>query len=220
MPASPTRLADLPRAFPIFPLPGALLLPHGRLPLNIFEPRYLAMVEDALGAGRLFGMIQPDDARSAGEGGPALHRVGCLGRLAAFSETGDGRYLITLHGLIRYSVAEELPMRRGYRRVRAEYDGFEGDLEPGGSLAPGVRTALLDALRAYFDARAVQADWEAIGKMLDHVLVITLSMVCPFDAIEKQALLEAGPAERAGALLTLLRIGSHDAEQSTGSRAS
>ena len=109
------RLEDLPTEFPVFPLPGALLLPRGKLPLNIFEPRYLAMVEDALAAGRMFGMIQPDPHLPESDTGPGLFRVGCLGRLSSFSETDDGRYLITLTGLLRFTIAEELAMRRGYR---------------------------------------------------------------------------------------------------------
>ena len=122
------RREDLPEVFPIFPLAGALLLPRGRLPLNIFEPRYLALTEDSLAAGRMFGMIQPDLARPEGPSGPATFRVGCLGRLSSFSETDDGRYLISLAGLIRFRVAEEKEMRRGYRRIRADYAGFEDDL--------------------------------------------------------------------------------------------
>src|SRR3954453_20848083 len=111
------RPEDLPAEFPVFPLPGALLLPKGKLPLNIFEPRYKAMVEDALGLGRMFGMIQPDPTAPEGPTGPALFRVGCLGRLSEFSETGDGRYLITLSGIFRFAVPSEIDMRRGYRRV-------------------------------------------------------------------------------------------------------
>src|SRR5579872_261431 len=112
------RVDELPGEFPVFPLPGALLLPRGKLPLNIFEPRYLAMTEDALGAGRMLAMIQPDANLPETANGTALFRVGCLGRLSSFSETDDGRYLITLTGVIRFAIAEEIGMRRGYRRVR------------------------------------------------------------------------------------------------------
>src|ERR1700691_1478865 len=125
-----TRFEDLPTEFAVFPLPGVLLLPRGRLPLNVFEPRYLALTEDALAAGRMFAMIQPDARRPDGPSGPGLYRIGCLGRLVSFSETDDGRYLITLFGLARFAIAEELPVRRGYRRVRADFSGFEADLEP------------------------------------------------------------------------------------------
>src|SRR5580704_7610121 len=124
MPAFHSRLQDLPTEFPVFPLAGALLLPRGRLPLNIFERRYLAMVEDSLGAGRMFGMIQPDPLRPEGETGPGLYRVGCLGRLSSFSETDDGRYLITLTGMIRFVVAAEVAMGRGYRRVRGDFSPY------------------------------------------------------------------------------------------------
>jgi Lon protease-like protein len=150
---------DLPTQFPVFPLPGALLLPHGKLPLNIFEPRYLAMTEDALGAGRMFGMIQPSPRVPEGPTGPGLYRIGCLGRLVSFSETGDGRYLITLLGLARFAVAAELPMRRGYRRVRADFSGFTADLAPTRDEDRAIeRAVLLQALRAYFTHRGIEAD--------------------------------------------------------------
>jgi Lon protease-like protein len=206
------RLDDLPDCFPVFPLSGALLLPHGRLPLNIFEPRYLAMTEDALGAGRLFGMIQPDPQAASGAEGPGLYRVGCLGRISSFSETNDGRYLITLTGLVRFEVAEELPMHRGYRRIRAGLARFNADLDPPRQ-EPGLdREALLASLRRYFAGRGIDANWGALAEMPDQALVVTLCMVCPFDAAEKQALLEAPtPAERAEVLLSLLLIDSHGA---------
>ena len=130
MTLSTFKLEALPEEFPVFPLSVALLLPGGRLPLNIFEPRYLALVEDSLASGRLFGMVQPDKRLARGDTGPGLYRTGCLGRLSAFSETDDGRYLITLTGLIRYSIVEEVEQRRGYRRVRGAFAGFAADLEP------------------------------------------------------------------------------------------
>lgn len=208
-PASPT-LADLPAEIPVFPLAGALLLPRGKLPLNIFEPRYLAMTEDALGAGRMFGMVQPDKARPDGPTGPAIFRVGCLGRIASFTETEDGRYLINLVGVLRFRVAEELEMRRGYRRIRADYTPFAEDLAPA---LPAVldRAALLPLLRAFFTARGLDANWEALERMPDETLVTTLAMACPFEVPEKQALLEAaGEAERAETLLALLRMAAHE----------
>lgn len=211
MPATRPRLEDLPEAFAAFPLAGALLLPRGRLPLNIFEPRYLALIEDALGNGRLLAMIQPDASRPEGSNGPALFRVGCLGRLSAFSETDDGRYLITLSGLIRFTVAEELAMRHGYRRLRGDFATFAADLEPPPPLTLD-RAALTDALRGYFTRHGINADWDVIANMADDEVVITLAMVCPFDPPEKQALLEAATdAARAETLLTLLRIDSHAA---------
>ncbi len=208
--ASPPR--TLPAEFPVFPLSGALLLPGGKLPLNIFEKRYLQMVDDALSAGRVIGMIQPDDSRAETPSGPALYRVGCLGRVSSFSETDDGRYLITLTGLIRFGVQVELEIVRGYRRVRGDLARFELDL--GGGAQPAIdRDRLLAALRSYFEAHGFDANWDAIDEMPDVALVNTLAMVCPFEAPEKQALLEAQTdAERAQTLLALLMMGVHDAD--------
>jgi hypothetical protein len=207
-PFSP-RLADLPSEIAVFPLTGALLLPRGRLPLNIFEPRYLAMTMDALGRGRLFGMVQPDARGKPAVEGPGLYRIGCLGRISSFSETDDGRLLITLIGVARFRIVEELAMAPGgYRRVRADYADFVTDLleaEP-----PALdRPALLGALKPYFLARGIEANWEAVEQTPDALLVTMLAMVCPFDPPEKQALLEAaeGPA-RADMLVTLLRMGA------------
>ncbi len=210
MGSSPPRQHGLPDALPVFPLGGALLLPRGRLPLNIFEPRYLAMTEDALASGRMFGMVQPDPNRARTATGPGLYRVGCLGRISSFSETDDGRYLITLTGVTRFAIAEELAVVRGYRRVRADLAPFAGDLDP----PPDTvfdRDGLLLALRAYFHRRGFEANWDAIGQMDGDMFVTTLSMVCPFEPAEKQALLEAPTlGERAGALLALLQMDTHD----------
>lgn len=198
--------------FPIFPLPGAVLLPGGRLPLNIFEPRYLNMIDDALGRGRVIGMIQPDEFRSATPTGPGLYRTGCLGRITSFSETEDGRYLITLSGLSRFTVGVELEMQRGYRRVRADYARFAGDLdfERDDDAESINRETLLRALRAFFSAHGLEANWDAIDEMASGTLVSTLAMVCPFEPAEKQVLLEAETlAERGRALLALLEIGTH-----------
>ncbi len=205
-----TRAEDLPEEFPVFPLAGVLLLPRGRLPLNIFEPRYLAMTEDALAAGRLFGMIQPDPSRPDGPTGPAIFAIGCLGRLISFSETDDGRYLITLAGISRFRVAAETAMRRGYRRVRADFAPFAADLAPPPEPPGFSRDALVEDLRAYFAHRGIDANWDAIGRMPDHELVVTLCMACPFEPPEKQALLEAAtPADRAATLQALLRMDRH-----------
>jgi Lon protease-like protein len=219
------RLEDLPETFAVFPLTGALLIPGGKLPLNIFERRYVAMTEDALAAGRMFGMIQPDPQRPGTAERPGLYRIGCLGRLSSFSETDDGRYLITLTGLIRFTVISEVEGRRGYRRVQAEFERFAADLEPREDDLPGLdRLQLLAALRAYFARRGFEANWDAIAAMTDDALVITLCMVCPFEAASKQALLEAAtPMDRANALLTVLQIAAHeddDEERPGRSRAS
>jgi Lon protease-like protein len=211
------RVEDLPGEIPVFPLGGALLLPRGKLPLNIFEPRYLAMTEDALAQGRLLGMIQPDPTVPDTDAGPSLFRVGCLGRLSSFSETDDGRYLITLTGVIRFAIAAEIGMRRGYRRVRPEYASYLADLnlEP---LPIGVaRDTLLAALRGYFTQRGFDANWDAIKRLPDDMLVVTLAMVCPFEPAEKQALLEApSDVERASTLLTLLQMGAVAQDQQGG----
>ena len=212
--ARQARLDVLPQEFPVFPLTGALLLPRGKLPLNIFEPRYLALVEDALGQGRIFGMIQPDPQKPAGPTGPGLYRIGCLGRLSSFSEADDGRYLITLTGLCRFAVAAEAEPRRGYRRVRADLAPFAHDLETPAELPGFDRPGLITALRGYFLRRGFDANWEAIGKMADDQLIVTLAMVCPFDPAEKQALLEAqDEPERARTLRTLLEIDTHQTSE-------
>lgn len=200
----------LPAEIPVFPLSGALLLPEGRLPLNIFEPRYLAMVEDSLGAGRMFGMVQGDPALPRRGGDPQLYRVGCLGRVSSFAEAEDGRMLITLTGVIRYRIAAEIEGRRGYRRVRADYAEFAADLDVGAPPPALDRAALLGALRPYFRARGIEANWDAIETTGDATLVTTLSMVCPFDMREKQALLEApGVQDRARMLIALLQMDAH-----------
>jgi Lon protease-like protein len=203
-----TRFEDLPTEFAVFPLPGVLLLPRGRLPLNIFEPRYLAMTEDALATGRMFAMIQPDPALPDTPNGPALYRFGCLGRLSSFSETDDGRLLITLTGLARFSVVSEVDMRRGYRRVIGDFSRYRADMNQPDETAID-REGLLEALRGYFSHRGVEPNWDAVNRLADDALVVTLAMVCPFEPIEKQALLEAsGDAERADTLLALLRMGA------------
>jgi len=222
MPPFHPRVDDLPEEFPVFPLTGALLLPRGKLPLNIFEPRYLAMTDAALGAGRMFAMIQPDASRATLPGGPAVFSVGCLGRLTSFSETDDGRYLITLLGLIRFAIVHELPIQHGYRRVRGDFSGYWHDLDPPPNPPRmGVaRDTLLTALRSYFAHSGFDANWDAIGRMPDDTLVTTLCMVCPFEPAEKQALLEAATDEDRGAiLLTLLEMGAVDDDSRRAGRA-
>jgi Lon protease-like protein len=211
------RVDALPGEFPVFPLPGALLLPRGKLPLNIFERRYVALTEDALGQGRMFGMIQPDANLPETDNGPRLFRVGCLGRLSSFSETDDGRYLITLTGVIRFAIASEIDMRRGYRRVVGDFTQYIADLELEPQPIGLARDTLLTALRGYFTHRGFDANWDAIKRLPDDMLVITLAMVCPFEPAEKQALLEApGEAERASILLALLQMGAMSQDMSGG----
>ena len=211
----PTQ-ADLPSEFAIFPLPGALLLPHGRLPLNIFEPRYLALVDDSLAQGRMFGMIQPNAHAPRAPNGPSLYQIGCLGRLTQFAETEDGRYLITLTGVSRFRVTGELPIRHGYRRIAADFAPFAADLQlPGRGMGAG-RGELLSALRPFFTLHDIDANWDAIERMPESMLVTTLAMLCPFDDAEKQALLEAPTeADRAADLLALLRMSVHEGDPNT-----
>ena len=196
--------SDLPHGLPIFPLPGVLLLPRGRLPLNIFEKRYLAMFDDALGGERLIGMIQPSDAR-ANDPSPALFSVGCAGRITSFSESGDGRYLVALDGVARFRITEELPLHRGYRRVTPDWSPFGADLaEDTGTVD---RHRLIELLQAYFRQQSLSANWDAIGQAPDERLVTSLAMICPFEPPEKQALLEAGClSDRARLMMSLLEI--------------
>ena len=211
----------LPAEFAVFPLSGALLLPRGKLPLNIFEPRYLAMIEDSMANRRLFAMIQPDPHGPANKHGPGLYQVGCLGRLSSFNETDDGHFLIALTGLTRFAVAEELPGRRGYRRVRADYTAYPGDLDLTPEPSGVEREAVLIALKAYFAGQKFDANWDAIHRMPDESLVVTLSMVCPFEPAEKQALLEAPTeADRAATLLALLQMGAAGSDLPPGRQAS
>ncbi|SMF09553.1 hypothetical protein SAMN06265365_10266 [Tistlia consotensis] len=198
---------DLPGSLPIFPLPGVLLLPGGRLPLNIFEPRYLAMIQDALLGRRLIGMVQPKAEEEEGDTGAApVYGTGCAGRITAFQETEDGRYLITLTGLIRFDILEELAGVRGYRLVRADWSRYAGDLEA--IDPPGIdRERMLEALRAYFDATGIAGDWEAIGETPNEKLITSIAMICPFEPREKQALLEAPTLEqRAEAMTAILEM--------------
>ncbi|MBU8539455.1 LON peptidase substrate-binding domain-containing protein [Falsiroseomonas tokyonensis] len=210
MPAFHPAFDALPSEIPIFPLGGALLLPGGRLPLNIFEPRYLAMTEDALAAGRFLGMVQPDPGLPRTELGSQTYRIGCLGRISSFAETEDGRYLISLTGVIRYRILEEVELRRGYRRARVEYGDYGPDLVQEGPPPSIDRAGLLGALRPYFRARGIEANWEAVENTGDAMLVTTLSMLCPFEVREKQALLEAASVEdRAAMLVALMQMDSH-----------
>jgi len=198
------RFEHLPASLRIFPLPGALLLPGGRMPLNIFEPRYLNMVRDALAGDRLIGMIQPNE-ESDDPGSAATYRTGCAGRIVAFSETEDGRYLITLAGLIRFDVDRELPLEQGYRRVVPDFARFRDDLSEDSDDID--RDGLLEALRAYFEVSGLDSDWSAVEKAADESLVTSLAMACPFDPPEKQALLETmSLSERAETLITILRM--------------
>lgn len=196
---------DLPAVIPVFPLTGAILLPKGLLPLNIFEPRYLRMIDDALGGARIIGMIQPRD--HDGEVKPPLYGVGCAGRIVGFQETGDGRYLISLNGLTRFRVVEEISAATPYRQVRADYAAFANDAIEDTSAAEVDRDRLFEAMRGYFSSEGLSTDWKEAASAPAEALVNSLAMGCPFEPNEKQALLEAATlADRADCLVALMRM--------------
>lgn len=180
---------ELPKTVPIFPLSGAIVLPGAQLTLNIFEPRYLNMVFDALGADRMIGMIQPVHSGEA-QDNDNIHKTGCAGRITTFRETDDGRLLIVLTGVCRFDVIKEIATTRGYRRVLADWGPYADDLSEGDS--PSLESEhLIDTLTPYFDAKNVQADWESLKKMSSASLVNLLATNLPFEPEEKQALIEA-----------------------------
>ena len=214
----------LPAAVPVFPLSGALLLPRGVLPLNIFEPRYLAMVRDAMAAtgaaNRIIGIIQPRGTAlttaTGDDSPPLLYNVGCLGRIGDYRETEDGRVLIALTGVTRFRIQAELDRTTLYRQVMADYHEFGEDRGEPEALAAAARAGLEDVLRSYLDDQGLSADWDAVKSADDEALVTTLSSVCPFDPAEKQALLEAdGLPDRAATLTALMTFA-----QGTGGGAS
>jgi Lon protease-like protein len=184
--------ADLPETIPVFPLPGALLLPRGQMPLNIFEPRYLAMVDDSLRDGhRLIGMIQPDSAHPGSEQKPNLYRVGCVGRITQLAETGDGRYLLQLTGVARFRIEEELSVATAYRQCRVTYTPFAVDFVARKGEEAVNRKALLEALHAFLKANNLKADWQGIESAPNEALVNALAMMSAYGPAEKQAMLEA-----------------------------
>ena len=183
---------DLAAVIPVFPLPGALLLPRGQMPLNIFEPRYVAMVDDALRGGhRLIGMIQPDPAHPGPENKPNLYKVGCVGRITQIAETGDGRYLLQLTGIARFRIEEELEATTPYRQCRVIYAPFVDDFVARKGEDAVDRQRLLRALSEFLKANDLKADWEGIENAPNEALVNALAMMSPYGTAEKQALLEA-----------------------------
>jgi Lon protease-like protein len=197
--------ADLPDTIPVFPLTGALLFPRGEMPLNIFEPRYLNMIDDALAGNRLIGMIQPDGSGTPDK--PGLSRVGCVGKLTAFAETDDGRYLVTLTGICRFGVVRELPTQTPYRQVAADWTAFSDDLRVRGAFEGFDRDPLLAALKDYLERNNLNADWSSIDEAQAEPLVNALSALCPFVPIEKQALLEAPTIDaRKDILIALMKM--------------
>jgi len=200
-----TRFVNLPENLAVFPLAGVLLLPRGNLPLNVFEPRYLNLVEDALASDRIIGIIQPKspDDESAQ---PTLYDTGCAGRIVHFEEADDGRFLITLKGVCRFNINDELPSHKSYRVVKPNWAAFENDMSipPDGKID---RKALFKRLKLYFSHKNIDAEWNSLDSAPDERLIHSLSMVCPFNPVEKQALLEApNLQERSTILNTLLEM--------------
>lgn len=184
-----TSIEELPSAIPVFPLPGALLLPRGHLPLNIFEKRYLAMIDDSLATHRLVGMIQP--AADSNDPAPALMPVGTIGRITQIAETGDGRYVLTLTGVCRFRITAELDTVSPYRKCNVDYGAFACDLLARNDDSDVDRSAVIESLRRYSQANHMKVDWKEIDKTPGEALVNALCMMGPFNLAEKQALLEA-----------------------------
>jgi len=207
-----TRFGDLPDVIAVFPLPGALLLPRARLPLHIFEPRYLAMLDDALKTQtRLIGMVQPHEVPGREKG---LHKIGCAGRITQFSETEDGRYMVTLSGLSRFRVVEEVDGFQPYRRCRVNWDGFERDKAGPEADTSFNRKRFLNLLDRYFTARELSADWETLREADDELLLNSLSMMLDFSPEDKQALLEAPSlGTRRETLVTLIEYALRGGEE-------
>jgi len=198
--------SDLPRSLPLFPLSGVVLLPRGHLPLNVFEPRYLEMVDHALAGDRLIGMIQPRENEETVLK-PRLNQVGCAGKIMSFQETEDNRYLISLSGVCRFRLSGEMQGTTPWRAGFTDFAAFAGDLaQPQEEEFP--RKRLLEALKTYLTNRDMQADWNSVLTAPAEALINALAMMCPFDPVEKQALLEAQTfQDRASTLMALLEIG-------------
>ena len=208
----------LPATLPVFPLPGALLLPRGQMPLNIFEPRYIAMVDAAFANERIIGMVQPHidkDGQPDGAEKPRLAPVGCAGRITSFAETNDGRYLITLTGLMRFKVVEELDTTTPYRQAVIDSAPYSADALDLAGEKEVDRARLLQTFRCYLDANDLQADWDSVNQAGNEALVNALSMLSPYGPREKQALLEAPDlATRAELLIAITELSM--AEDGTG----
>ncbi|MFV0492750.1 MAG: LON peptidase substrate-binding domain-containing protein [Pseudorhodobacter sp.] len=206
---------DLPDTIPVFPLPGALLLPRARLPLHIFEPRYLQMTEDVMKTpARLIGMVQPRDGHADHEE-PALHAIGCAGRLTGFSETDDGRYMISLTGVSRFHLQQEVAGFTPYRRCTVNWNSFDKDLGNTEEDSDFDRPAFLNLLARYFKAMELSTDWSSLKEAETELLINSLSMLCPFEAEDKQALLEAPSLQKRREILVtlmefVLRGGNHE----------
>jgi Lon protease-like protein len=200
------RPSELPTIIPIFPLAGALLLPRRPLPLSVFEPRYLAMVDDALSGERLIGIIQPTAAEGAPEPPPELCAIGCVGRLTQFAEAGDGRCFITLTGVARFRLIEDAPAATPYRQARVDFSSFSSDFHEGEGEGAVDRPSLLTALRQFADANEFKVDWDDINKASNEALVNGLSMLSPYGSKEKQALLEASDLKARAEMLVAITL--------------
>jgi Lon protease-like protein len=198
--------ADLPQRLPVFPLRGAILLPRATLPLNVFEPRYLQMLEDVMSTARVLCIVQPDAGEEESPTGKAaaLRRVGCVGRVTSYQELDDGRMFITLTGVARCTLVGEVDIAKPYRICTVEYDDYLGDFEAGAGEEDVDRQALLRALKTYLEARNMRADWGAVAKQSNETLVNSLSIVAPYGAQEKQALLEARDLKMRAEMLVAL----------------
>ena len=199
--------ADLPQRIPVFPLRGAILLPRATLPLNIFEPRYLQMVESVMSTSRVLGMVQPDggdDEESPSGRTVPLRRVGCVGRVTGYQELDDGRLLITLTGIARFALVDEVPLEKPYRICTVSYDRFLGDFVADAGEDDVDRQGLLKALKAYLEARNLKADWSAVAKSSNEALINSLALASPFGSEEKQALLEAADLKTRAEILVAL----------------
>jgi uncharacterized protein len=205
---------DLPDTIPVFPLPGALMLPRSRLPLHIFEPRYLAMIEDCLKTKhRLIGMIQP---RETPAGEQRLQAIGCAGRLTGFSETEDGRYMVTLSGVSRFRIKEEVQGFAPYRRCMVDWAPFNRDLGPSEDDPAFRREDFMALLGRYFSKLNLSTDWGSLKEAEAELLINSLSMLCPFSPEDKQALLEAPTLDtRRETLVTLIEFAMHSGDQET-----
>ena len=205
-------IGDLPGEIPLFPLGGVLLLPGGQLPLNIFEERYIAMIDDALSGTRLIGMLQPKSEDESQE----LFNIGCAGKITSFEEQDDGRYIITLTGICRFELSEELALKNGYRRAQINWNKYQSDLNRKQCLDLD-RQRLKDLLQNYFSMQEISCDWDAIDGASDQKLITCLSMICPFDAGEKQALLEAECCNtRADMFLAMLEMAINNGHALSG----
>ncbi|MGI9389577.1 MAG: LON peptidase substrate-binding domain-containing protein [Boseongicola sp.] len=198
--------SDLPDAIPVFPLPGALLLPRSRLPLHIFEPRYLAMIDDTLKTThRLVGMVQPRSDKTQSDFD--LHSIGCAGKLTSFTETEDGRYMITLSGVSRFRLGDAVEGFTPYRRCIANWEGFDRDLGTSEHDTEFDRESFFEILGRYFTTEGLQTDWASLKEAEDELLINSLSMLCPFEPEDKQALLESPSLKcRRETLVTLIEF--------------